>query len=621
MKITGVSYFAKSAMFIVGIMYHFRSCFNLIFPMLTNHKVLLHFKCSSMLYRLLYIYAFSNQWYLCCSFSMDNSKIINLCGSKKTSMGGEITWARNANDFMDFKLQLQNDSLPCNKLVLATHSPYMKAMLTSGMTEVTKQEVKLKNIRVDIMNIILDYMYKCDVSFHQDQLMDIIAAADYLQMTELKHICLDELQQILTTDNVLVWWVKASMCIVNDVIDLCENIMASNIVPISHTAEFLSLTPARIELYASYIYDDSTQADDLLEAVMRWISYDTENRLPCLVNMLNHIDLNKCSTETFKHILETYSKDHQLVASSFQRLAMLNGSVTDKRHCRKTNELLIVGGDCKGTSTSVSPTVWNISKSQTINKLCDVTYEGFSVKHSVCKTQEGSFIFTGGEGSVTCMMYNTLIQAWRRLPDMLAVRDCHSSICLKNTIYVFGGYRGRSPQTYSPSVDMLQIDDHGWQKGPDLPLKVKFPKVAELEGSIYLLNEMTNQLLHMDEKNNKWNQRAGLPWKHIHCHAVCMTAARGRLYVAGGYYNMCAFYRPCTDTWCYIQPTLQKHLYGTIVHHSNKLILLGGDFNNGTDEVEEYNFENGTWSLCGYQIPAGLRNHVAMVLPVSTTSP
>ena len=547
---------------------------------------------------------------------MDNSKIINLCGSRKTSMGGEFRWARSANDFLDFKIQLQNDSLLCNKLILATRSPYMKAMLTSGMTEVTKQEVKLENIKVDIMNIILDYMYECDVSFHIDQLLDILAAADYLHLTELKEICLDELQHILTPDNVISWWVKSSMLRLNDAIDLCEEMMASDIVTISQTPEFLSLNPARIELYASCIYDDSMQADDLLEAIMRWVSYDTENRQPGLLNMLNHIDLNKCSALSFKHILEKYSIDHQLVVSSFRKLAMLNDSVPDNRHCRKTNELWIVGGNYEANN-SVSPVVWNISKSQTINKLCDIIYEGFSLKHSVCKTPEG-FVITGGKQSAKCMMYNSLTQSWCRLPDMLSVRECHGSICLKRQIYVFGGFQSNT-NNYLNSVDMLQIGDGGWQMGPTLPIRVKFAKVAELDGSIYLLDEMTNHLLRMDEQSKTWNQRAQLPWKDLYCYGASMTAAHGRLYVVGGYFKTCAFYRPCTDTWSYIQRPLKRHIYGAVVYHDNKLILLGGIFKYGTDDVEEYNFETGTWSLCRYQMPAGLMNYCAMVLPVPTT--
>ena len=75
--------------------------------------------------------------------------------------------ARREETFMDFKVQIKDDSLSCNKLILAAHSPVMKAMLTCGMTEVQNQEVKLETISMDIMNIILDYMYCCEVRIRQ----------------------------------------------------------------------------------------------------------------------------------------------------------------------------------------------------------------------------------------------------------------------------------------------------------------------------------------------------------------------------------------------------------------------------------------------------------------------
>ena len=157
------------------------------------------------------------------------------------------------------------------------------------------------------------------------------------------------------------------------------------------------------------------------------------------------------------------------------------------------------------------------------------------------------------------------------------------------------------------------------QEGPDLPFNVKFPKVAQINGSVFLLDEFSNQLLHLDVDNHKWSHRSSLPSNDPSVYGVSMTAARGRLYAAGGYNNFCAWYRPCTDTWCVVQKTLKRHLYGSLVYHKDKLVLLGGSFNSNTDEIEEYNFEEGTWSMCSYKMPASLMNHCALVLDLPNT--
>ena len=86
----------------------------------------------------------------------------------KSMLVEHIQLARRDETFMDFKVRIKDYSLSCNKLILSVHSPFMKAVLTSGMTEVMNKEVKLETISVDIMNIILDYMYCCEVRIHKD---------------------------------------------------------------------------------------------------------------------------------------------------------------------------------------------------------------------------------------------------------------------------------------------------------------------------------------------------------------------------------------------------------------------------------------------------------------------
>ena len=105
-----------------------------------------------------------------------------------TKLADEVMKLRGEKCLMDFKIHVKDDEFPCAKFIMAAHSPMLRAMLTSGMAEVAKQEIRLDHIRKDIIQIILDFMYCEDVNFHKDQLMDLLAASDYLQMAELKEM-------------------------------------------------------------------------------------------------------------------------------------------------------------------------------------------------------------------------------------------------------------------------------------------------------------------------------------------------------------------------------------------------------------------------------------------------
>ena len=150
-----------------------------------------------------------------------------------TKLADEVMKLKGEKCLIDFKIHVKDDVFPCAKFVMAAHSPMLRAMLTSDMAEVAKQEIRLDHIRKDIIQIILDYMYCEDVCFHKDQLMDLLAASDYLQMTELREMCLDEVSEILEPDNVIEWWKEAVKMNYNTIKEKCEEIMVASFKEIS----------------------------------------------------------------------------------------------------------------------------------------------------------------------------------------------------------------------------------------------------------------------------------------------------------------------------------------------------------------------------------------------------
>ena len=106
--------------------------------------------------------------------------------------------------FTDFSISSNGERFPCHKVVLTINSPVMMSMLTSDMREASQEEVCLDHIKPSTLSIILDYMYGIgETSFHADNLLDLIAASDYLQMKILMKRCVD--QVILTASNVINW--------------------------------------------------------------------------------------------------------------------------------------------------------------------------------------------------------------------------------------------------------------------------------------------------------------------------------------------------------------------------------------------------------------------------------
>ena len=222
-----------------------------------------------------------------------------------TKLADEIIQLRNEKSLMDFKISVKDDVFPCAKFVMAAHSLMLRSILTSDMAEVAKQEIRLDYINKDIIRIVLDYMYCKDVSFHKDQLMDLTAAADYLQMVELREMCLEEVPHILEPGSVIEWWKEAGKMKYDTIKEHCEELMAANFTQISQQTDFLNLNLTEMCHYVNDICKDAVNSDDIVEAAMYWASQH-EERVPYLQDLLHNVQLNRCSAERIEAIMETY---------------------------------------------------------------------------------------------------------------------------------------------------------------------------------------------------------------------------------------------------------------------------------------------------------------------------
>ena len=156
-----------------------------------------------------------------------------------------------------------------------------------------------------------------------------------------------------------------------------------------------------------------------------------------------------------------------------------------------------------------------------------------------------------------------------------------------------------------------------WQCLLELPVALSDPKVAALNDSAYILDEDTRQLMRMDVEKKTCVQLSPLPGEGI-CPGVSMATVNNKLCVAGDRPPICAMYEPDTDTWCEIQKPNQWHFYGSLIFYQEKLLLLGGKWHiRGTDDIEEYTFDEGKWSTSGIRMPQeSLCDHYSFVLDI-----
>ena len=258
-----------------------------------------------------------------------------------------------------------------------------------------------------------------------------------------------------------------------------------------------------------------------------------------------------------------------------------------------------------------------VDRSDTIVQFCDIAIDELMAKCSVCRIPQG-FVINGGIDSCLCIMFTASTKSWVRLQDMLDKRQCHGLVCVKEVLYVLGGYLGDYIESskHTDSVDSMIMKNGNWKSGPNLPLVTKFPKVSNCNESVYLLDaEDTKKLFCLDVNIDVWSELAPLSVDE-QCHGISMTSANRQLLVAGGHNMICAWFNIDTNSWSTGHPPLRKHQYGSLAHYNGKFLPLGGSFAGGTDEVEMYDIEDDKWTLCSYKMPRKLCEHYALILKI-----
>lgn len=110
---------------------------------------------------------------------------------------------RLKNQFSDVGLVVGNTIIRAHRSVLAASSNYFNAMFTGGLVEEQQELVEIHSISEKILSILVDFIYTGNVNITQDNVQELFAAADMLELDEVVSSCISYLQEQLHYSNAL----------------------------------------------------------------------------------------------------------------------------------------------------------------------------------------------------------------------------------------------------------------------------------------------------------------------------------------------------------------------------------------------------------------------------------
>ncbi|KAK2554541.1 Kelch-like protein 26 [Acropora cervicornis] len=356
---------------------------------------------------------------------------------------------REQGEFIDVRLKVGEDEFAAHRIVLAANSDYFHAMFAHGMKESYQDVIELKdgNISVAAMKVVMDSIYSGEINVNDENVFEVLLAADHLQVTSVVQQCC----KYLHTEVVGLRFDVQLYCRVimvaerhglKDLKEATESKMASMYREICEEEEFLSDMNADV-LSALLCRDDLRAPSEnfVFKSVMQWIKYRKEERLDVAAQVIGAVRLGLVDTSDV--IEELHTEEMQVIPGI--NMLLLKTLIHNYRPSSSSTFAL----------ERARPRLMNPSKTwKELSSMQQLT----EVQECFCAELIGNYLYVAAKSNknfVICC-YDVVRDTWSTLPPIPHSSGIQiGSLChIEDHLYVI--YKSSSPYRYSIAKNQWQ---------------------------------------------------------------------------------------------------------------------------------------------------------------------
>ncbi|KAK7792616.1 hypothetical protein R5R35_009149 [Gryllus longicercus] len=523
---------------------------------------------------------------------------------------------RKENHFCDVTLSVDNVKFPAHRNVLASFSPYFKAMFTSKLAESRQSVVVVNGVEPAMMSLLLEYAYTSSLTITRANVQSLLSAANLLQILPVRDAACSFLEWHMDTTNCvgIHCFAETHACTVLQ--ERARQFTLQNFSEVGNGEEFLGLSPSKV---VEFISSDDLVVDreeSVFQVVMRWFMHSPEPRKIEFHRVLEHVRLPLISpyflhdcvesmpiirqSPECRHLVEEAKMFHLLP----DRRTQISTPRTKLRNNSSTVTVIVaVGGeDDKVVLRSVECYDPITRHWRTLACL------PFAVsKHGLVASGSNRLYLAGGEfpdGSASHSMwrYDPVLNVWHEMAPMLIPRSELGLAMLDGFVYAVGGWEG----TYRlDSVERYDPETNSWELVPPMKMAVTSPAVVAHDGMLYVTDGDGIELVErFDPRTNTWTHLAPMLIPRSGS-AACVLD--GYIYVVGGWHastentNKVERYDIQTNTWEFRASMIERRYRPGIAVLHGRIFVLGGEegWDRYHDTIECYFPETDSWQTFG----------------------
>ncbi|XP_063123387.1 kelch-like protein 30 isoform X2 [Rattus norvegicus] len=357
---------------------------------------------------------------------------------------------RSLPKLADVTLLVGDQELPCHRSLLALNSPYFHAMFAGDFAESFSARVELRDVEPAAVGQLVDFVYTGRLTITQSNVEALTRSASRLHFPTVQKVCGRYLQQQLDATNCLGICEFGEQQGLLGVAAKAWAFLRENFEAVAQEDEFLQLPRDRL---ATCLASDLLQVQpeqSRLEALLRWVRHDPQDRAAYLPELLNLVHLDALPRPCVQQLLATEPLIQE--SEACQEALSQGHSAEPPGLPQKMQEVLVVVG----------------------GRALEEDEEGGEEP----SPHTGNFAF-----------YNTKARQWMALPDFPDYHKWGFSLATLNSdVYVTGGSRGTKTDTWSTTQAWcFPLKEAVWKPvAPMLKARTNHASTA-LNGEIYAI--------------------------------------------------------------------------------------------------------------------------------------
>ncbi|KAL5021276.1 hypothetical protein ScPMuIL_000431 [Solemya velum] len=463
---------------------------------------------------------------------------------------------RKIESLCDAVIDIEGNKIHVQKSVLAAASEYLRLVFSYGEGDETLKEPKkctektLTSLQIsaDTFRAILDYIYTSNINLSDENIQDVLQAADILLIADLKDVCCEYLEGCISPNNCLGILEFSSRFSCPWIHMKVSQYVDQNFRQVMHSEEFLQISPERLCTLLSRDTLCISNEDDIVNAILRWYKKDPIAREPSIRDLFHNAVRRVHLSEGF---LMKLAEEKSLSNQIFQKLVSSMTATQDARPRGFSNVLMVMGGEC--------PTKHGMhDEEEILSAVCCIVVPNTS--HSgnaggrwielapMTKRRIGhGVVFTGGclyvvggrdygdsRTSTTGEKYDPSTNKWTPIAPMQQARMGFGLVAVDENIYALGSSSDmNAPLT---SVEMYNIFSDKWQAAPEMNLRRGWSSSTVVDKKIYVIaggaiGKLFESVECYDTKTETWVSLS--PMRERRCDARAVSV-NDEIYVFGG---------------------------------------------------------------------------------------